>query len=250
MMTAASNEVVAVIQADRDEAAALYGNLFPWADYFQGARCDEIRAGKWDMLKLVQAFARHRIAHSDPRPVAETDTVAFVQEWLMSSDHRPSQWDRDFAAAIDARTIALVAAELAEHFCATSLPDSVCADLCTTKQGAGRYGTNLMTVAEATDVLTRAIRAATRSPAPMAGGGWQGIATAPRDGTPFIATLVVHNLSGQKWWETHVIWADDETGEVASECEAGWSRVDDYSHWMPLPAPPAPAHPSTQEGGK
>jgi len=32
------------------------------------------------------------------------DTVAFVQSWLMSSDHEPSQWDRDFAAAIDART--------------------------------------------------------------------------------------------------------------------------------------------------
>ncbi|RZL77249.1 MAG: hypothetical protein EOP66_09155 [Sphingomonas sp.] len=79
----------------------------------------------------------------------------------------------------------------------------------------------------------------TAAAASEAGDGWQDIASAPRDGTPFIATLIVHNQSGQKWWETHVIWADDETGEVASECEAGWTRVDDYSHWMPMPAPPA-----------
>lgn len=34
----------------------------------------------------------------------ETDTVAFVQEWMMSGDHEADQWHRDFAAAIDART--------------------------------------------------------------------------------------------------------------------------------------------------
>ncbi|MET0375977.1 MAG: hypothetical protein ABW128_17185 [Rhizorhabdus sp.] len=32
-----------------------------------------------------------------------TDTVAFVQKWMMSGDHEPTQWDRDFAAAIDDR---------------------------------------------------------------------------------------------------------------------------------------------------
>ena len=90
----------------------------------------------------------------------EQNTVAFVQEWLMSGDHEPSQWDRDFAAAIDARTIKVQADTLAEHFCATPLPDSVCADLCATQQGAGRYGTNLMTVAEAAQVLRQAMEAA------------------------------------------------------------------------------------------
>ena len=35
------------------------------------------------------------------------DTVAFVQEWLMNADYDPSQFDRDFAAAIDARCAAL-----------------------------------------------------------------------------------------------------------------------------------------------
>lgn len=34
---------------------------------------------------------------------AEGDTVKFVQEWMMSGDHEPNHWHRDFAAAIDAR---------------------------------------------------------------------------------------------------------------------------------------------------
>lgn len=34
------------------------------------------------------------------------DTVAFVQEWLMNADYEPTKFDRDFAAAIDARVAA------------------------------------------------------------------------------------------------------------------------------------------------
>lgn len=44
---------------------------------------------------------------------------------------------------------------LAERFCAASLPVTVCSDLCATKQGPGRTGTNLMTVAEAKIFLQR-----------------------------------------------------------------------------------------------
>lgn len=70
--------------------------------------------------------------------------------------------------------------------------------------------------------------------------GWQPIETAPRDGTHFLATAIVRNIkTDARWWETHVIWADDETGEVHPECDHGWSRIEDYSHWMPLPPPPA-----------
>lgn len=32
-----------------------------------------------------------------------SDTVAFVQEWLANADYDPTQFDKDFAAAIDAR---------------------------------------------------------------------------------------------------------------------------------------------------
>ncbi|MET0375981.1 MAG: hypothetical protein ABW128_17205 [Rhizorhabdus sp.] len=66
-MTAASNEVVAVIQADR-EAAWSYRSDFT----DKGARDrDGWMAGQYDANPSIQAFARHRIAHSDPRPVAE-----------------------------------------------------------------------------------------------------------------------------------------------------------------------------------
>lgn len=37
------------------------------------------------------------------------DTVAFVQDWLMNSDYDPTQFDRGFAAAIDARSATLQA---------------------------------------------------------------------------------------------------------------------------------------------
>lgn len=42
---------------------------------------------------------------------------------------------------------------LAERFCATPLPESICADLCATRQGPGRTGTNLLSVIEAREVL-------------------------------------------------------------------------------------------------
>lgn len=43
--------------------------------------------------------------------------------------------------------------KLAERFCAAPLPETVCADLCATRQGPGRTGTNLLSVAEARQVL-------------------------------------------------------------------------------------------------
>jgi len=73
--------------------------------------------------------------------------------------------------------------------------------------------------------------------------GWQPIETAPRDGVPFIAKAYVNSAkSGAAWEENHVIWCNDETGEIHNDCEQGW-EVDDYSLWMPLPAPPAAQEP-------
>ncbi|WP_285161363.1 hypothetical protein [Sphingomonas sp. UMB7805-LC452B] len=42
---------------------------------------------------------------------------------------------------------------LAQRFCATRLPESVAADLCASQPGPGRYGTNLLTVAQARQML-------------------------------------------------------------------------------------------------
>ena len=69
--------------------------------------------------------------------------------------------------------------------------------------------------------------------------GWQPIETAPRDGTQFLATTLVKRIDGRQWWEMHLIWADDETGEVHRDCEQGWSSIDDYFYWRPLPDAPA-----------
>ena len=66
---------------------------------------------------------------------------------------------------------------------------------------------------------------------------WQPIETAPKDGTPMLATLEVNSLCGVKWWQTDVVFCDDETGEIHNDCDFGW-RLDDYSHWQPLPEPP------------
>lgn len=47
-----------------------------------------------------------------------SDTVAFVQDWLMNADYDPTQFDKDFAAAIDARVNAAyeAAAKVADDY--------------------------------------------------------------------------------------------------------------------------------------
>jgi len=74
------------------------------------------------------------------------------------------------------------------------------------------------------------------SPSPSA---WQPIETAPRDEPILAAIEVQHNVSGDTWWERHIIWCDDETNAIHPDCEQGW-EFDDYTHWMPLPSAPEP----------
>jgi hypothetical protein len=67
--------------------------------------------------------------------------------------------------------------------------------------------------------------------------GWRPIEEAPRDGTQFIAATEVCHLNGAKWWERHIVWIDDETDDIHPDAYQGWS-LDDYSHFLSLPAPP------------
>ena len=67
---------------------------------------------------------------------------------------------------------------------------------------------------------------------------WKPIETAPDDDW-FLAAIEVRHKNGGHWWEYHVVWLDDETGDIHADCEQGWS-ITDYSHWMALPNAPYP----------
>lgn len=55
----------------------------------------------------------------------QLDTVDFVREWLMSSDHPISDWEREFAAAIDARNASPAAGDMdAKAFNMEARPDA------------------------------------------------------------------------------------------------------------------------------
>lgn len=59
----------------------------------------------------------------------------------------------------------------------------------------------------------------------------------PRDGAPFIVGGLVQHVNGNQWWESHVVWLDDETGEIPADCECPFD-LEDFEHWMPLPKAP------------
>ena len=46
---------------------------------------------------------------------------------------------------------------LVDLFLSCPLPDSVCADMCATRQGPGRFGTNLLSGIEAKEVLSKVL---------------------------------------------------------------------------------------------
>ena len=74
---------------------------------------------------------------------------------------------------------------------------------------------------------------------------WMPIESAPVDERILATLMVRHRKTDQCWWETNVIFIDSDTGEISSDTDAGWS-AGDYTHWMPLPPPPA--QPASAEG--
>jgi hypothetical protein len=71
---------------------------------------------------------------------------------------------------------------------------------------------------------------------------WRPIETAPDDDW-FLAAIEVRHKNGGHWWEYHVVWLDDETEDIHTDCEQGWS-ISDYSHWIAVPNVPYPLNPS------
>ncbi|HRI99362.1 MAG TPA: hypothetical protein PKV67_01190 [Hyphomonas sp.] len=66
---------------------------------------------------------------------------------------------------------------------------------------------------------------------------WRPMESAPRDGTEILAAIEVHNTTGRKWWERHVISFDECRNEIGLDYDHGWSW-EDYIRWRPLPSPP------------
>lgn len=199
----------------------------------------------WDEAR--SAITLLRSASLPPATDPAKETVAFVQHWLMSSDHEPTQWDRDFAAAIDARcklqpTDADIQA-MAERFCSTPLPWSVASDACATAPAFDRTGTNLLTVAQATEMLRAALAAAPTIPAtgevmPEGMKPWHGGDAAPND----------LDLSGR------VLREDGQTEAGRDVTIQQWKRPVPRCKWniiayTPKPTIPATGHAATEGEG-
>lgn len=67
---------------------------------------------------------------------------------------------------------------------------------------------------------------------------WQPIETAPKDGTGHLRGRWINSQGKRPTWTVDSGYVDDD-GEFVSfnGNETGW-QTDDYTHWMPLPAPP------------
>ena len=70
---------------------------------------------------------------------------------------------------------------------------------------------------------------------------WQPIETVTPEDERFLATLPVHRADTKAFWYTeyHIIWLEYETGRIHEDAYQGWD-LNDYEHWMRLPAAPAP----------
>lgn len=76
---------------------------------------------------------------------------------------------------------------------------------------------------------------------------WLPMNEAPTDGTRILAALRVYHRDGRfLGWDTHIVWADDETARIHDEAYQGWDW-DSYERWMPLPPPPADLPPEKRD---
>lgn len=146
------------------------------------------------------------------------DHSTLIAEWAMASEpaRREDETPGHYALRIAARAVAMRAKEQAA-------PDDVRAAI---EDALHRYQKGAISSRE---FLDEAVTAVTPD-------GWQPIETAPRDATEFLAAISVHHSNGKTWWERHILSVEGD--EVGADYYQGW-RIEDYSHWQPLPEPPA-----------
>lgn len=100
---------------------------------------------------------------------------------------------------------------------------------------------NLNPLAEPSDTERKYMRTALTAAARVSNEtkGWRPIDSAPKDGTPFLATLRIFNAQTKEFMhhDTQVVWVDDETGELHPDCYFGWDLAD-CEFWMPIPPLP------------
>jgi len=235
-MVSASNEVVAVIQADRDMVQAFHRlrlNKLMEAikDEKAGARLGEDEGDAGD---LVQAFARHRIAHSDPRPVAEglrealevLLTAAYEYQESAREHISDTRYDEDGNLAERDAALAVVAIPDARAVLATHSPAPMAGEVLALRAikavtAAGKDGPKALS-----RIMTIASQAGIKAP------------YTELLADPNVALIVERPLT--EW--AHLFKPGAEGCKIPP---AGWYCTRARGH-----TGPCAAHPSTQEGSR
>lgn len=227
---------VVVTQADRNAAVRLLeaGG--------QDWHAKEIRLGHGDHFPTTQAFARHRIEASHPAPSeASGGKYALSPEWCINMAKQ--EGDAEIGAGMPdhpLRAPSGVSGDVVEAV-AKAISKRTYATI-NTGPATDCNEWEDMSEMDRDTYRRAAADALSATPAPQA-DAWRPIETAPLN-DQFIAALEVrNNKTGQSWWEKHLIWIDDETGDVHSDCEQGWG-LRDYIYWHPVPASPLTERPT------
>jgi len=196
----------------------------------------------------------------DEKPFAGGTTLDLVRHWMMSDDHPVNDWERDFAAAIDAHRIEDARSNDTEHHAEAILRDAVpmawqsrrmYADAfdwhgkiyqwkaCSAQEATGHFdrtpGYEYRPLYPASAILD-AVREAMAQE-------WLPIESAPKDGTRILA------VASRRGWEKHgssivvCAWHGMRWAIMGAIADATYPDTKDEcspSHWMPLPAAPTP----------
>lgn len=247
-MTADTDQpTLAVTQADR-EAAAGVAHGFNRHILESG-----MRTGMQDHHAIVQAFARHR-TNSEPRPAGDLRGALADRFWLIVREpgmvpDRKGPWPHRDTAKVMREFIAARPRAFLDVL--TIGPDGT-PDVQHGPEALQMADARSMTVGSKHNARVRAAAdeaLATHSPAPMAGEGWQDIETVNRDCMTEIDMWCASAEADGEGWNLRGILMIGTPDWIKREDASDYFPHENggfLTHWRPLPAPPAAAHPSTQ----